>query len=258
MQFIDTHTHIYLPEFKDDIHQVIEEANQCGVDKFLLPNIDVASIEGVIALSEAYSNRCYPMLGLHPCSVKAGFEQELETLYHYLVQHPGFIAIGEIGLDLYWDKSTLEIQRQALIAQIHWAHQFDLHIVIHCREAFDELFEVLEGFPEHYFRGVLHCFTGTLEQANRAIALNLKLGIGGVSTYKNGGLDQVLPYVDLQHLILETDAPYLAPIPFRGKRNQPKYLKEIAERVALLSGNPIQKISEITTQNALVLFNIQA
>ena len=203
---------------------------------------------------QAYPNNCYPMLGLHPCSVKDGWEAELETIK---TSNVGKIyAIGEIGIDLYWDKTTLGEQVKAFEQQIEWAKSLNLPIVIHCREAFDEVFEVLQQEKDDRLRGILHCFTGNLEQARQAIDLGFHLGIGGVVTYKNGGLDKILPQIDLRHIVLETDSPYLSPVPHRGKPNESSYLIYVAQKVAEIYQTDIQTVADITTANSMSIFGV--
>ena len=233
MKFIDTHSHLYSSQFNDDRTQVVNNAIANGVSTILLPNISSKYTKGMLALCAEFPNNCYPMMGLHPCDVSeenikheiAHVEKELET--------GKYIAVGEIGLDLHWDKSTLEIQKKAFIHQIKLAKKYKLPIAIHVRESFAEAIELIEKLNDENLRGVFHCFTGNIDDAQRVINLGgFYLGIGGVLTFKNSGLDKTISEVDLQHLILETDAPYLAPTPFRGKRNESKYIINIAEKLA--------------------------
>jgi len=225
------------------------------IQRLFLPNVDVASIQKVFGLTTAYPANCYPMLGLHPCSVKAGWEDELNAIMNALGDHKIY-AIGEIGIDLYWEKTTLPEQLLAFKKQINWAKSLKLPIVIHCRDAFNEVFEVLEQEKDDDLRGILHCFTGTLEHAERAIALGFYLGIGGVVTYKNAGLDKILPQIDLKHIVLETDSPYLSPVPYRGKPNESSYLIYVAQKVAELHQVSIETVADITTANSKLIFGV--
>jgi TatD DNase family protein len=217
--------------------------------------VNSASIKPVFDTVAAYPEHCFPMLGLHPCDVKENYVEELESIRKSLETHKVH-AIGEIGLDLYWDKSTLEIQKDAFRTQVQWAKELNLPIDIHCREAFTELFELLEELHDDKLFGVLHCFTGSLEQAHQAIDLGFALGIGGVVTFKKAGLDQVVKEIDLKHIVLETDAPYLAPVPFRGKENESSYLVYVAQKVADLHQISVEKVAEITTENSKRIFSI--
>lgn len=254
---IDTHSHLYLDAFSDDRPEVIERAREVGVSQIFLPAIDSTHHRELIALANEFPDVFKPMMGLHPCSVKPDtYHQELETAKQLLDAEP-CIAVGEIGIDLYWDKSTLEIQKEAFKVQIAWAKERKLPIVIHCREAFDEIFEVLDEVNSPELFGVFHCFTGNLEQAQRIIAYeNFMLGIGGVLTFKNSGLDKVIADVDMSHLVLETDAPYLAPQPYRGKRNESAYVQQVCEKLAQIKGLSNQQVAEITTANALKIFQL--
>ncbi len=253
MNLIDTHAHIYSTKFDSDRDQVIEEIKAAGVSKIYMPNVDVETIDRMLDCESRYGDICVPMMGLHPCDVKEDFEQQLKVMGDWLNKRE-FAAVGEIGTDLYWDKSTFEIQKEALQIQVGWAKEKELPIVLHCRESIDQTIELIEKAHDGKLRGIFHCFTGTLDQANRIIEMGFLLGIGGVVTYKNGGLDQVIPYIGLENLVLETDAPYLAPVPHRGKRNTPAYLQEIAKRVGDLKETSLEKIAEITSANALNLF----
>jgi TatD DNase family protein len=253
--FIDTHTHLYAEEFNADRSQVIKKALGAGIKKFYLPNIDSSSIEGMLQLEKEYPENCFPMMGLHPCSVNEKVEEELKIVEDWLNKRE-FCAIGEIGIDLYWDKTFFEQQKTAFKKQIDWALEFNYPIVIHCREAFDEIYEILSSYPK-LPKGIFHCFSGNLEQANKVIALkSFKLGIGGVVTFKNAGLDKVVEQIDVGHLVLETDSPYLAPVPFRGKRNESGYLIQVAERTAQLKQISIAELAEVTTKNAEEIFSL--
>lgn len=252
---IDTHTHLYLEQFDQDRDQVIQNAMDAGIEKFFLPNIDVNSIAGMLALAEHYPNVCYPMMGLHPCSVEAGFEIELQKIYDAL-SNQAIIAIGEIGIDLFWDKTTLPLQREAFRIQVQWAKDMNLPIVIHARDSYNELFEELNVLNDERLSGVFHCFTGSLQQAEKILSYgNFYLGIGGVSTFKNSGLNTVLPQVPLDRIILETDSPYLAPVPHRGKRNESAYTALVAQHLSHLLNKSLEEIASITTQNSLNLFH---
>ncbi len=254
MIITDTHCHLYSDEFKDDREALIQKAFEAGVQRIFLPNIDQESIAGMHQLADAYPNNCFPMMGLHPCYVKADFEEQL-TLMLQLLDQRKYCAIGEIGIDLYWDKSFLKQQQQAFITQCNWAKSRKLPIAIHVRDAFDELFELLDEVNDEQLRGVFHCFSGNLAQAERALAYGgFKLGLGGVLTYKKSGLDAVISHIDMQHLLLETDAPYLAPTPFRGKRNEPAHVLPIAQKLAELKGLTLEQVAAITTQNSIDLF----
>lgn len=253
--FSDTHTHLYIPEFAPQIDEYMSRALQAGVSRLFLPNIDAESAEQVLKLTSLYPQHCFPMMGLHPCHVKEDWEVELASLLSLFDLHT-FYAVGEIGIDLYWDKTTLDIQTQAFKKQVEFAIARKLPICIHSRESFDVIADILEEYRGSNLIGVFHCFTGTLEQAQRAIALGFMLGIGGVVTFKNGGLDQVLPHVGAEHLLLETDAPYLAPVPYRGKRNESAYIPLVAQKVADLKQMPIAELAAITTDNSKKLFGI--
>lgn len=257
MKLIDTHTHLYSGKFGSDREEMIERAVERGVEQFFLPNIDSNSIEGMLALEAAYPDRCFPMMGLHPCSVQENYEEELAIVRSWLDKRR-FCAIGEIGIDLYWDKSTLPIQEVAFRRQIDWALEFDLPIVIHARESLEEILAVLEGIRDEKLRGIFHCFTGNADQAERAIRMGFHLGIGGVLTFKNAGLDKTVADIELKHLVLETDAPYLAPVPKRGKRNESAYVYFVAEKLADIKGVSLEEIAEITTANAEKIFSQKA
>ena len=251
---IDTHTHIYLKRYDDDRQEMLYRAREAGVERMYLPNIDLSSFPDLMNLAEAESD-IFPMVGLHPGSVKEDYQKQLEGLMAELDRNPGkFKAVGEIGVDLYWRQDNLEEQQKAFRHQIEKSLEHRLPIVIHCRDAFDEVFECLEPYRDTALYGIFHCFTGNYEQAQRAIGLNLKLGIGGVVTFKNGGLAEVVEDLDLEHLVLETDAPFLAPKPFRGKRNEPSYVKYVAEKLAEVKNVPLAEVDRITTENALKIF----
>ncbi len=256
--FIDTHTHLYAEEFKDDQKEVVEKAIKSGIEKLLLPNIDVESIEGMHQLVEQYPDNCYAMMGLHPGYVKEDWEAQLNVIEKHLMEHPEkYIAVGEIGMDLYWDKTFQEQQALVFRKQVDWAKALKLPIVIHARDAFDEIFAILDEINTSDLSGIFHCFTGNLEQAKHILNYgNFKLGIGGVLTYKKAEIDKVIANIDLKNLVLETDAPYLPPVPFRGKRNESSYILHIAEKLADVYSVSLKTIEEQTTQNALELFKL--
>src|SRR5690554_574557 len=256
MTFIDTHAHLYAKEFNDDRDEMIKRAIDKGVTKLLLPNIGLSSIEEMEKLVENYPGICYSMMGVHPCDVEKDWKTQLDKIKTYY-QKGKHIAIGEIGIDLYWDTSLQKEQTECFQAQIQWAKEEKLPIVIHCRNSFDEIFEVLNRENDDQLYGVFHCFTGTKEQAEKIINYKgFKLGIGGVVTFKNSGLDKVLEDIDLEHLVLETDAPYLSPSPYRGKRNESAYIPLIAEKLAEIYNVEVEEIAKITTKNALEVFGI--
>jgi TatD DNase family protein len=251
--FIDTHTHLYAEEFNADRSSLIKKAIDNGIKKFYLPNIDSTSIDGMLALEKEFPENIFSMMGLHPCHVNANVQQELNTVEEWLKKRK-FVAVGEIGIDLYWDKSFFNEQQLAFKTQIQWALEYNYPIIIHCREAFDEIYEILCSF-EKLPKAIFHCFSGNLDQANKIIALgNFKLGVGGVLTFKNSGLDKVIENIALEHLVLETDAPYLAPVPFRGKRNEPVYLLEVAKKLAEIKNVSINEIAAVTSKNANFIF----
>ena len=255
MKLIDTHTHLYSDAFAEDRNEMIERAIADGVDKFYIPAIDSQTTQAMYDLEQAFPDRMYLMMGLHPTSVKENYEEELSHVEEELAKRK-FYAIGEIGIDLYWDQSTLEIQQDAFRRQIKLAKKYKLPIVIHCRNAFDEVFEILEEENGDDLFGIFHCFTGTLAQAKQALQYNMKLGIGGVVTFKNGKIDKFLNEIDLKYIVIETDAPYLAPKPFRGKRNESAYVVKVAEKLAEVYDASVEEIAEITTENALEIFQI--
>ncbi len=256
MRLIDTHAHLYAGKFDADRAEMMQRALDNGIDRFFLPNIDRASIEGMLQLEESYPGQCFAMMGLHPCSVQEGYLEELAEVEHWLSSRP-FCAVGEIGLDLYWDKSFFRQQQDAFRQQIRWAKALDIPIVIHSRDATEEVLAILEEEQDSRLRGIFHCFTGSLEEANRIIALGFLLGIGGVVTFKNGGLDKVVAQLPLSSLVLETDAPYLSPAPYRGKRNESAYIRIIAEKVAEVLGVSLEAVARATTENAETIFNTE-
>jgi len=257
MKFIDTHSHLYSEQFENDRTIAINEAIALGVDTILLPNISSKYTNNLLQLCNQFPENCFPMMGLHPCDVsEENFDSEMQHVEIELATNK-YIAVGEIGLDLYWDKTKIEVQKRAFIHQIKLAKKYQIPIAIHVREAFDEAIEIVESLNDNTLRGVFHCFTGSIIEAKRVIDLkDFYLGIGGVVTFKNSGLDQTIKEISLKNLILETDSPYLAPVPFRGKRNESKYLTKIAEKIAEIKNMTIKEIAEITTANAKKLFHI--
>tara|TARA_R110001632_G_scaffold175052_3_gene294740 strand:- start:648 stop:1415 length:768 start_codon:yes stop_codon:yes gene_type:complete len=253
MNFTDTHTHLYSEAFDEDRDAMIQRAIDAGVQRFFIPAIDSAYTQGMYDLEKAYPNHVFLMMGLHPTHVKENYEEELAHIEAQFEKR-SFYAVGEIGIDLYWDKSTLAIQQDAFKRQIQLAKKFKLPIVIHCRDAFDEVFEVLESEKSDDLFGIFHCFTGTKKQALQAIGYGMKLGIGGVVTFKNGKIDQFLNEIPLKHIVLETDAPYLSPVPFRGKRNESSYVTLVAEKLATIYQLPLAEIASITSANADAVF----
>jgi len=255
MTFTDTHTHLYYEQDLEKQSQLMERCFENDVNRLFLPNVDLKSIAMIDDLVNKYPENCFAMAGLHPCDVKEDYLAVMDEIYNSIPNRKIY-AIGEIGIDLYWDKTTLAIQQDAFRKQIAWAKDLGLPIVIHCREAFEEVFEVLESERNEKLRGIFHCFTGNVEQARQAIDLNFYLGIGGVVTYKKAGLDLVLSEISLPNLVLETDSPYLAPVPFRGKPNESSYLIYIAEKLADIYGVSIEEIANITTENSKKIFGV--
>ena len=251
----DTHTHLYSSQFNEDQKEMMQRAKDAGVSRFFIPAIDSSYTESMIELEENFPLEVYLMMGLHPTSVKENYLEELAHVKEW-IEKRNFYAIGEIGIDLFWDKTFLAQQQEAFKTQIRWAKEKKLPIVIHCREAFDEIFEILEAEKGADLRGIFHCFTGTKEQAMQAISYNMKLGIGGVATFKNGKIDTFLSEINLQHIVLETDAPYLAPVPYRGKRNESAYITKVVDKLVDIYGLSFKEISEITTQNSKDIFGI--
>ncbi|WP_298782066.1 TatD family hydrolase [uncultured Polaribacter sp.] len=251
----DTHTHLYSEQFDEDRKEMMQRAKDNGVSRFFIPAIDSSYTESMFLLEKEYPNDVFLMMGLHPTSVKENYLEELQHVKSW-IDKKDFFAIGEIGIDLYWDKTFLLQQQEAFITQIKWAKEKKLPIVIHCRDAFDEIFEVLETEKSEGLRGVFHCFTGTLEQAKKAISYNMKLGIGGVVTFKNGKIDKFLNEIDLKHIVLETDAPYLAPTPYRGKRNESSYITNVIDKLVDIYDVSFDEILKITTQNSKDVFGI--
>jgi hydrolase, TatD family len=255
MQFIDTHTHLYLPEFDADRDEVVKRAVGNGISKMLLPNIDIQSVDLMLSAVNRYRGICYPMTGLHPTSVKDDYISQLEMLEKLVTKH-NFVAIGEIGIDLYWDKTYLKEQLFSFRRQIAFASDKGLPIVIHSREAFPEVFSVLEEFKGKELKGVFHAFSGSIEDAKKAIEMGFKLGIGGIVTFKNSGLDKIVKEIGPENLILETDSPYLAPVPYRGKRNESSYICIINKKLADIFGIKEEEMASITYSNSVSLFNL--
>ncbi|MDB3907114.1 TatD family hydrolase [Crocinitomicaceae bacterium] len=256
--YVDTHTHLFTDAFDEDREIVVQRALDAGVELLLLPNIDAGTINAMHELEAKFPNNCFSMMGLHPGSVNETWEAELAKVKENLFSRK-YVAVGEIGMDLYWDKTFIEEQRHAFRQQVEWAKELELPIAIHAREAFDEIFQILDEINDERLTGVFHCFTGNVEQARHIESYGgFKMGIGGVVTYKKAAMDQVLQHVDLKHLILETDSPYLSPVPFRGKRNESSYILHIAEKLSDIYGVPLQEIEEVTTQSAMELFNLTA
>lgn len=254
MHLIDTHTHLYSEKFNEDREERIQEAIDAGVKQFFMPNIDSTSIKGMNSLAQKFPENCFAMMGLHPCSVNENVEQELQLVEQELKTYK-YIAVGEIGMDLYWDKSFQVEQEMAFRKQIEWAKELNLPIDIHCREAFDEILTIMDDLNDDGMKGVFHCFTGSLEQAQHILNYgDFKLGIGGVVTFKNSGLDKVIKKLKLEDLVLETDAPYLAPAPFRGKRNESAYLVNVANKISDIFEVSVAEVAAQTTKNALQIF----
>jgi TatD DNase family protein len=255
MYLIDTHCHLYSEEFDLDQEEVLQRAFSEGVKKFYLPAIDSAAIPAMLALEKKFPEKCIPMMGLHPCYVKENFQEELTIVKKWL-SNRNFAAVGEIGLDYYWDKTFAAEQIIAFRSQIEWSIEYKLPIVIHTRNAMQETIDIVKEYVPKGVRGIFHCFSGSYESAVEIINAGFYLGIGGVVTYKNAGLVNVLSQIDLEHLVLETDAPYLSPVPFRGKRNESSYLKYVVEKVAEIKNCPIETVAKITSQNAEKIFGL--
>ena len=252
---IDTHSHIYSEDFLHDIDDVMQRAYDNDVKKLILPNIDSGSIKRLVDLSDSYPHLCYPLMGLHPTSVADDYQEELAAVEYWLGKRK-FYGIGEIGIDLYWEQSFVEEQKDAFRYQIKLAKTHDLPVVIHLRNSFDEVYAIVKEEQNGHLRGTFHCFTGSREEAQRVVDLGFYLGIGGVVTFKNSRLDEVIESVDLHNLLLETDAPYLSPVPKRGRRNESAYLVFVAQKVAEVYGITVERVAEITTSNARNLFGI--
>ncbi|MEM9823711.1 MAG: TatD family hydrolase [Bacteroidota bacterium] len=253
MMLIDTHAHLYLPKFDDDRDEVMERARQNGIEKIYLPNIDHQSIPSMLKMEETYPDRCFAMMGLHPCSVKENYQEELKIVETWLGKRD-FCAVGEIGIDLYWDTSFVEQQKAAFRRQINWAKDLGRPIVIHSRASTDMTIDLIREEQDGRLAGIFHCFGGTVEQAKAITDLGFYLGIGGVLTFKKAGLDKTMAEVSLEHVVLETDAPYLAPTPFRGKRNESAYIHQIASRLASIKETSLEALAKITSANAQRIF----
>ncbi|MEO5980473.1 MAG: TatD family hydrolase [Chryseolinea sp.] len=252
--FVDTHAHIYHADFKVDRVDMLQRCQESGIGKIYMPNVDHASIDMMMELESRSEGHCHSMMGLHPCSVKKGFERELYIVEEWLGKRK-FSAVGEIGTDLHWDKTLFDLQAEAFTIQVNWAKKYRLPVVIHCRESIDETIDLVDDLMDDELTGIFHCFSGTTVQAKRIMRLGFYLGIGGVVTFKNGGLDKVIPEIGLEKLVLETDSPYLAPVPHRGKRNEPSYIPLVADKLASLVSKPIEEVQRITTENASKLFD---
>lgn len=263
MILTDTHIHLYAEEFETNVNALIDDAIVQNVKRFFLPNIDSTSIEGLFKITQQYPEHCFAMLGLHPCYVKENFQEELTKIHSAITASVAatensktIYAIGEIGLDFYWDKTFTKEQELAFITQCHWADELELPIVIHSRNSTTELITILKNHPHLDLKGIFHCFSGTLDQAKEIIDMGFHLGIGGVVTFKNGGIDKVVEQLDLAHMVLETDGPYLAPVPHRGKTNLPVYLKLVAEKIAAIKNITTEEVAHITTENSKRIFKI--
>lgn len=254
---IDTHAHIYLEEFKNDTDEVISRCENLKVEKIYMPNIDHTSIDDMLELEQRYPEMCVSMMGLHPCSVKKGFEKELYLVEEWLGKRK-FIGVGEIGTDLYWDKTFWKEQQEALNIQLDFAKQYEIPAILHCRDSIDETIALVgkkQGKKQgEKLKGIFHCFSGTVSQGKEIVDLGFYLGIGGVSTFKNGGMDKVIPHLPLDKLVLETDSPYLSPVPHRGKRNEPAYVELVANRIAELKSISVEEVKKSTTSNAKTIF----
>ena len=253
MELIDTHAHLYAPEFSAEIEQVVARSRDQHVRKVYMPNIDLGTIAGMLALEAQYPDLCAAMMGIHPCYIGRDFQKQLAHVENWLTKR-SFAAIGEVGIDLYKNKTYQAQQEEALAIQLNWAQQDQLPVVIHCREGMKTTLQLLEKHQDGNLKGIFHCFSGSLQEAERIIALGFYLGIGGVVTFKNAGLDQIVTAIDLDHLVLETDAPYLAPTPHRGQRNEPAYLIYIAEKIAALKAIDLETVAQVTTANAIKVF----
>ncbi|MFK5879525.1 MAG: TatD family hydrolase [Flavobacteriaceae bacterium] len=255
MNITDTHTHLYSSQFDEDRNEMMQRALDAGVSRFFIPAIDSSYTDAMLELEKYYPENVFLMMGLHPTSVKENYNEELAHVRE-MIDKRSFYAIGEIGIDLYWDKTFLTQQQDAFRTQIQWAKEKKLPIIIHCRDAFDEIFEVLESEKDENLFGIFHCFTGNLEQAKKAISYNMKLGIGGVVTFKNGKIDKFLNEIPMKQIVLETDSPYLAPTPYRGKRNESSYITKVIDKLVDIYGLTFDEIVKITTQNSKDIFGI--
>jgi len=250
---IDTHAHLYLDQFDEDRGEMLQRARDNGIKKFFLPNIDSSTIGVLLAMEEKYPGECFAMMGLHPCSVKDNYKEELAIAEKWLKKR-SFVAVGEIGTDLYWDKTFIEAQKDAFRIQANWAKDLGIPIVIHCRDSMDVTIDLVQQEQDGRLKGIFHCFGGSQEQANKIIDLGFYMGIGGVLTFKKSGLDETVQHIPLKHLVLETDSPYLAPTPFRGKRNESAYIHQISEKLASVKETSIEEVARITSENAEKIF----
>lgn len=255
MIFIDSHTHLYLENFEEDRDKTIENAINEGIKYMLLPAIDKSTFSDMKALSHSYSENCFPMIGVHPTSIKENYLEEMELVENEL-EKGGYCAIGEIGIDLYWDKTFEEEQKRAFRHQLQLAKKYQLAVAIHTRDSFDAVYEIVKEEQDGNLKGVFHCFTGNLEEAHKIIDLGFFMGVGGIVTFKNSGQDKIVADIPIEHILLETDSPFLTPAPYRGKRNESAYIKIIAQKIADVKNITIEKVAEITTSNALDLFNL--
>ncbi len=254
MSLVDTHTHLFAEEFDADRSEAVQRAISAGVGKFFLPNIDSTSIQGMLRLEEQFPGKCFAMMGLHPCSVNEKYEEELKIVEDWFGKRT-FSAVGEIGMDYHWDRTFIEQQKDAFARQLELAKKYKVPVVIHQRECFEDLFRIVKEHNAGTLRGIFHCFTGSVEEANRIISLGgFKMGIGGAVTYKNSKLPEVLKQVDLKRLVLETDSPYLPPVPHRGKRNESSFITLVAQKIAEVKGIAVEEVAEVTTRNAQEIF----
>ncbi len=249
----DSHAHVFADAFREDLSDILERAGEAGIRKIVMPNIDHSSIDAMLEVEHRYPGLCYATMGLHPTSVKKDFQRELYLVEGWLAKRK-FSALGEIGTDLYWDKTFWPEQQEAFRIQAAWAKQYDLPLIIHCRETIDETIAMVEDLQDGNLKGVFHCFTGSAAQAEKIVKVGFYVGVGGVATFRKGGLDAVLPEIPMEKIVLETDSPYLAPVPHRGKRNEPAYIALVAARVAEIRNIPIQDVRTATSENALRLF----
>jgi len=255
MGLIDTHAHLYSEQFEADRNTVMQRAFDEGVEKIFLPNIDSESIEGMFELEAAFPDKCHALMGLHPCSVKENYKEELKIVKKWLGER-SFKAVGEIGIDLYWDKSTFDIQKIAFREQINWAKELNVPIIIHARDSIDEIIQIVKEEKDERLTGIFHCFSGTIGQARQIMDLEFYMGLGGVLTFKKSGLDQVVKDIPMEYLVLETDAPYLSPTPKRGKRNESSYVKYVASKLAAVKDLSEEIVAKVTTKNALTVFKV--
>jgi TatD DNase family protein len=255
MKLIDTHTHLYLDEFSPDREEVLQRALNTGIEKFYLPSIDSSEAENLLALEQKYPGVCFAMMALHPCSIKGNYKDELAFVHDWLRKRK-FSAIGETGLDFYWDKSFVTEQYESFHTQIEWALEYQLPVVLHTRNAMRETIDVIKQYTQRGLRGIFHCFSGTISEAEEIINTGFLLGIGGVITYKNSGLEDLIKNIEIKNIVLETDAPYLSPVPFRGKRNESSYLTIIAQKLADIKNIPIEEVAAVTTANAEMMFGV--